>query len=269
MALVLRKTLISQMFPVRFISSHYTKVGGSRIHYVRSGTGTEPVLLLPGALGSALSDFSPQFEGISKDKFTLIGWDPPGYGKSRPPDRNFEDFFSNDANSAQGLMSELGYRQFSAVGWSDGGITGLILAARFPKSVKRLVVFGCNAYISEEDINMINQVADVSKWSERMSEPMYAMYGESFPTLWSAWCNEYKNIYNKGGDICSSDLKNISAPTLVIHGNKDVMVAEEHLEHLTSNIQNSRSFVFENGKHNLHFKYQKEFNSIVESFLTE
>ncbi|XP_023330698.1 valacyclovir hydrolase isoform X2 [Eurytemora carolleeae] len=245
MALVLRKTLISQMFPVRFISSHYTKVGGSRIHYVRSGTGTEPVLLLPGALGSALSDFSPQFEGISKD------------------------FFSNDANSAQGLMSELGYRQFSAVGWSDGGITGLILAARFPKSVKRLVVFGCNAYISEEDINMINQVADVSKWSERMSEPMYAMYGESFPTLWSAWCNEYKNIYNKGGDICSSDLKNISAPTLVIHGNKDVMVAEEHLEHLTSNIQNSRSFVFENGKHNLHFKYQKEFNSIVESFLTE
>ena len=37
-----------------------------RIHYVRSGTGTEPVLLLPGALGSALSDFSPQFEGISK-----------------------------------------------------------------------------------------------------------------------------------------------------------------------------------------------------------
>lgn len=48
------------------LSSHYAEVGGARVHYVREGTGPHPVLLLPGALGSAVSDFTPQLEGLSK-----------------------------------------------------------------------------------------------------------------------------------------------------------------------------------------------------------
>ena len=31
----------------------------------------------------------------------------------------------------------------------------------------RLVVFGSNAYINDQDIEMINQVEDISAWSER------------------------------------------------------------------------------------------------------
>ena len=37
-----------------------------KIHYVREGSGDQPLLLLPGALGSATSDFLPQLEGLSK-----------------------------------------------------------------------------------------------------------------------------------------------------------------------------------------------------------
>ena len=35
------------------------------------------------------------------------------------------------------------------------------------------------------------------------------------------------------------DLADITAPTLVVHGMKDVMVAEEHVHHLSENIRNS------------------------------
>lgn len=35
----------------------------------------------------------------------MVGWDPRGYGRSRPPDRDFPpDFFERDAKDAVDLM---------------------------------------------------------------------------------------------------------------------------------------------------------------------
>ena len=49
---------------------------------------------------------APQFEGLSKEKYTLVTLDPRGYGKSRPPERDFPlDFYRRDAEDAAGLMS--------------------------------------------------------------------------------------------------------------------------------------------------------------------
>jgi len=252
------------------LEAFYTQIGDQRIHYLKRGEGPEPVLLMPGALGSARSDFTPQLEQFSEENFTLIGWDPPGYGESRPPVRNFTDFFAADARCARQLMSQLGFPSFSAVGWSDGGITALILAARYSASVNKLVVFGSNAYITDADIDMIDKVSDVSAWSDRMKKPMFEMYGDDFPALWTAWCNAYRDLYREGGgDICCRELAQIRAPTLVIHGSKDAMVAGEHVDHLTTNIKGSRSFIFPDGKHNLHFKYQSQFNKLVQDFLLE
>ena len=93
------------------------------------------------------------------------------------------------------------------------------------------------------------------------------MYGSRFPDLWKEWCDAYRDIYNKGGDICCAELKTISAPTLIVHGAKDAMVAGEHLHHLSTNIHGAETFVFPDGKHNLHFKYKEEFNQLVEKFL--
>ena len=122
----------------------------------------------------------------------MVGWDPPGYGKSRPPGRSWQDFFREDARLAVGTMRALGFSQFSLVGWSDGGITALIAASQQPDNIHRLVVWGSNAYISQWDIDNINQVSDVSKWSDRMRKPMEEMYGDSFPSLWSGWCQAYR-----------------------------------------------------------------------------
>jgi hypothetical protein len=35
-------------------------------------------------------DFEFQLNGFDLTKFTVVAWDPPGYGKSRPPDRKQE-----------------------------------------------------------------------------------------------------------------------------------------------------------------------------------
>ena len=56
--------------------------------------------------GTARTDFKPQLEGLDRNKFTIIAWDPPGYGSSRPPNRDFnhENFLARDAEVALKLL---------------------------------------------------------------------------------------------------------------------------------------------------------------------
>ena len=93
---------------------------GTKINYCTTGSGGHVVLLLPGALGTARSDFTPQLEGLnSLGKLTLVAWDPPGYGKSRPPNRTFpQNFFERDAYVAKKFMQSIGHDKFSVLGWS-------------------------------------------------------------------------------------------------------------------------------------------------------
>lgn len=60
---------------------------------------------MPGALGTIWTGFRPQIKGFDKEKFTLVVWDPPGYGKSRPPNKEFTaDFYEKDADCAYEFM---------------------------------------------------------------------------------------------------------------------------------------------------------------------
>lgn len=55
--------------------------------------------------GSTWTDFGPQLKTLNKERFTVVGFDPRGYGQSRPPDRDFPpDFFERDAKDAVDLM---------------------------------------------------------------------------------------------------------------------------------------------------------------------
>ena len=108
---------------------------GTKIKYVVEGTGSHTTLLLPGALGTARTDFTPQIEHLnSKGKLKLVVWDPPGYGASRPPQRTWpkspNHFYARDAEVAVEFMNTIEEGTFSVLGWSDGAITALIIAGR-------------------------------------------------------------------------------------------------------------------------------------------
>ena len=49
------------------------------------------------------------------------------------------------------MSQTLNFKKVSLLGWSDGGITALIAAARYPSYVSKMVVWGANAYVTEQD----------------------------------------------------------------------------------------------------------------------
>ncbi|XP_056233675.1 valacyclovir hydrolase [Seriola aureovittata] len=245
-------------------------VNGVDLYYEQTGRGKHAVLLLPGALGSTRTDFGPQLKALNKEHFTVVGWDPRGYGRSRPPDRDFpSDFFERDAKDAVGLMKALGFGKFSLLGWSDGGITALIAAARNPDLINKMVVWGSNAFVSQHDLELYDAVRDVSKWSARMRQPMEEVYGaEVFAKTWDGWVDGIARFAKRPeGSICMELLPLITCPTLIIHGEKDPMVPSFHPQYLLKHIKGSRLHLMPEGKHNLHLRYAEEFNKLVEDFL--
>lgn len=56
-------------------------------------------------IGCTETDFRPQLNQLGAKGIEVICWDPPGYGKSRPPNRDFSgNFLKNDSEKAAALM---------------------------------------------------------------------------------------------------------------------------------------------------------------------
>ena len=70
------------------------------------------------------------------------------------------------------VFKSLGHSKYSLLGWSDGGITAMILAAVHPQCVHRMVVWGANATVTAEDVKLYEAIRDTSKWSPKMREPL-------------------------------------------------------------------------------------------------
>ncbi|XP_050523447.1 valacyclovir hydrolase-like isoform X3 [Daktulosphaira vitifoliae] len=247
------------------------KVNDIEINYLKVGSGPKTLLLLPGALGSIYTDFKPQIENLSRKKYTIVVWDPPGYGFSRPPSRDCSSgFFYKDAEYVVTLMDALNINQYSLIGWSDGGITALIAASQAVDKIQNVIVWGSNAYLTDKDIKLYEKIRDVKKWSPKMRQPFINLYGEEyFAKTWSSLIDAYRAILEENkGDICCGELSKIEAPTLVLHGSQDPLVPIEHPVYIHKNLKYASLEIFPDGKHNIHLRYPEKFNSSIENFLS-
>ncbi|XP_007933578.1 valacyclovir hydrolase [Orycteropus afer afer] len=252
------------------VTSAKVDVNGVRLHYQRTGEGDHAVLLLPGMLGSGETDFGPQLKYLNKKRFTVVCWDPRGYGHSRPPNRDFPlDFFERDAKDAIDLMKTLKFPKISLLGWSDGGITALIAAAKYPSYINKMVIWGANAYVTNEDEMSYLGIRDVSKWNERTRKPLEVLYGyDYFAQTCEKWVDGILQFkYLPDGNICRHLLPLIQCPTLIIHGEKDPLVPRFHADFIHKHVKGSRLHLMPKGKHNLHLRFANEFNNLVEDFL--
>lgn len=244
------------------------EVNGIEIYYEVHGTGPNVIVCIPGALDTvnSFTDLSEYFG--SRGQYKIVTYDPRGFGKSRPPKRQFTmDFHSKDAKDTKGLMDALGFKKFSVFGFSDGGMIGICVAAMYPDAVEKLVIWGANTFVSEEDVKLYQQLKELQ--GEHL-EQLEAVYGrECAIDYWGQWIDTHLKIYDAGGNICKDKLSSVKCPTLVIHGNKDEVVPEYHPDFIAKNIPNCKVHKFDEAGHGIHQDpdHVNEFYQIVEKFL--
>jgi pimeloyl-ACP methyl ester carboxylesterase len=112
----------------------FATVGGLRVRYVRRGAG--PTLLLLHGLASSIYSWKDVIGPLSA-RHDVIALDLPGFGASDIP---------RDLDAALyprvvlGLLDGLGVARASVAGNSLGGAVAIVLAARRPERVERLVL---------------------------------------------------------------------------------------------------------------------------------
>ena len=100
-----------------------------------------------------------------REKFSILTWDVPLHGLSRP----YRDFsYANTANELNSIFEEEGIEDAILVGMSMGGYPSQIFADQFPDKVSGFVALGTTpfgvAYYSKTDIWWLKQVEPMSKW---------------------------------------------------------------------------------------------------------
>ena len=238
-----------------------------------------PILCLPGALGTAKTDFPSLLQGALGPKYSVVSLDPRGLGESRFQSSGERllrpyplDFYWQDALDAHAVMNGLGYSSFDLMGWSDGAISAIHMAGRDETkvSVNKMIIWGANSYFTKADVDAWESVRDVSNWSERMRNERSTLHGglESLQRLNNDATDAWVSIYRyRAGDACLEELHKITCPTLIVHGEKDFICDMKHAKYIHRQIQNSSLVIFPEGKHNLHLRLADKFNALVGSFL--
>ena len=99
------------------------------------------------------------------------------------------------------------------LGWSDGGIVAMIVAAGYPDRINNLVIWGANAFVTQEDAELYEKVRDIDNWSDAMRTPFLQVYGEEyFRTQFSQWVDAICTYFKKfnGNVFCLSSTKSIN-----------------------------------------------------------
>ena len=228
----------------------YATVNGITIYYEEYGNG-EPLLLLHGN-SMSINSFRLQIPELSKH-FHVYAVDTRGHGKSGDDGKTYTyDLFADDMNS---LLDKLHLDSVNIVGWSDGGNTGLIMAMKYPKKVKRLVTMGAVIFID-------NTVVDAAIFKSLHKEQNEL---RSDSTLDAAGRIRRIELLLTEPKHTFQDLKLISCPVLVMAGEKDV-VKEEHTKGIAANINNATLMIVPKATHELPWEDAILFNNAVLGF---
>ena len=230
----------------------YYNIRGFKMYVEVYGQG-KPLLFIHGNSGS-INNFTKQIPYFSQ-KYKVIIADSRAQGKSTDPADSLS--YEMMADDYAALLDAMKIDSAYVVGWSDGGINGLLMAIRHPEKVKKLAITGANL---RPDTTAVPQEI----WD--MVSPMYnGLKGKPDKNEMEKGGFKMLRLLIENPHIPLTDLQKISCPTLVIGGDHDV-IKEEHTMEIYKNIPNAYLWILPNSGHSTPVVYANEFNSKIDAF---
>lgn len=225
------------------------------------------LLLIHGFGGTPASDFAGQLP-LFRQRYRVIAPHLHGYGHSTHRQSYDLTFYQDDAADLAALLDMLGIEQTLVVGFSDGGIVGLLLAARYPERVTALAVMGAQPTINTQNTTAIRHWLLEKPLPEDWQAELAALHGDPYwHTLPSMYVEGQDALVAAGGVIVSDyELANITCPTLIMHGKRDRIVPAAYASILHEKIANSEMVLFDAG-HAAHLRCEQEYTATVTDFL--
>jgi pimeloyl-ACP methyl ester carboxylesterase len=233
----------------------YAEVNGIKMYYEEYGEGA-PLIVIHGN-GANIHSMGYQIEYFSKN-YHVIAADSRAHGKTSVG--NVPLTYDLMADDWAALLNTLHIDSAYVIGWSDGGILGLLLAIHHPEKVKKLAAMGANLQPDSSAVYgwAVRLVANLDKQVD------VKIANKDTTAPWSL-LKMYLNLLGKQPHIPVSDLKKISAPSLILCGDKDVITLE-HTDEIFENIPHAQLCVFPGATHFIPEQDPELFNATVGKF---
>jgi len=229
----------------------YVAVNGVKLYYEIYGEG-KPVLMIHGNGGSFIC-FANQVADFSKH-FKVILVDCRGRGKSSYQ-KGVELTFDLQVEDISLFLEKLNIPKTNIVGWSDGGIIGLLMAIKHPEKVDKLVTSGANIFPD----GALHQ-EDLKKWTDDLVHNNVNHENDLAIDL--------NNLDYKYPNLNFTDLNVIKSKTLIMAGDHDE-IKLEHTIKIYESIPDAQLAILPNSTHFLPENSTKLFNEIVLDFLMQ
>ncbi|HEX5724660.1 MAG TPA: alpha/beta fold hydrolase [Longimicrobiaceae bacterium] len=241
---------------------HAAEAGGYRVHWAEGGAGEEAVVLLHGLSGSARW-WARNLPALAA-RYRVLVPDVVGFGRSRV--RGPLPDVPTLAAVLAGWMEAAGVERGHLVGHSMGGHLSIHLAARFPERVARLVLVAAaglpRALSPRLVMRFVYEVLPPRRWGDPRFLP--TIWGDAVAAGPAAVLRALRHVLR---DDVRPLLARIAAPTLLVWGERDVLVPPEHGRELRRRISGARLLVLPGAYHNAMVDRAEDFNAAVLAFL--
>lgn len=239
-------------------TSGYASVNGLKMYYEIHGRGT-PLVLIHGGGSTIQTTFGRVLHDFSKTH-KVIAVEMQAHGRTADIDRPLS--FEHDADDIAALLKHLNIDKADIFGFSNGASTTLQCAIRHPDLVNKIVVASTFYNRSGAPPWFWDMMSKAT--FEGMPQPFKDAYLKLNPDS-----NALHRMYERDvarmqsfPDISDQQMKSITAPALIIIGDRDV-TTPEHAAQMHNLLSNSRLAIFPGG----HGEYIGEITTPQDSIL--
>ena len=239
------------------------EIGGVRTWYEEAGSG-EPLALLHGGLATN-GAWSAQIPDLAAH-FHVVAPERRGHGHT--PDIDGPWSYEAMATETIGFLEAVVDEPAHLVGWSDGGIVGLLVAIRRSELVRKLVAISANFDTSGVPADVAAEVTSMAPGSDFLAalRSAYQATSPDGPEHWPVVVGKFVELVTREPHIPPAELKRIASPTLVLTGDDD-LVSLEHTVELFRAIRGAELAIVPGTSHLLTMEKPAIVNRLILEFL--
>ncbi len=263
----------------------HAQVNGIRLHYETEGHG--PPLLFIAGLGQPAVAWDPELIQQMAKQYQVITYDNRGTGLSDKPDEPYS--ISLFAGDAVGLLDTLNIARAHVFGISMGGMIGQELGVHYPQRVASLTL-GCTTpggknavQAPPESLKMLEGRAGMTPeeaaregWKLSFSDEFIRTHRAELETHMQRALTQvtprfaYERHFQATMTLrVFKHLKDITAPTLVVTGQDDILIPVANAEILAREIPGAQLTIFANAGHGFFIAARDLFVKVFQKFLAQ
>ncbi len=242
-----------------------TVVNDQLVKFESVGLGQSAIIFLHG-WRSESSVWKNLAKNLPSREFMSYLIDLPGFGESPAPKVAFgvQDY----ARLVNNFAEKQGVKSAIIVGHSFGGRIGIVLAAKYPDLVGKLVLVDSagikKEYPGREKMAKIVKPLFKPKFMHGLRQKIYKRIGSEDYLATPALTETYLKVINQ--DL-TSELSKIVQPTLLIWGADDVATPVSDAKIMKEKINNSKLEILEHAGHFSFLDQPEKFRRIFENYI--